>query len=100
MLGGDQNPMNFGAQPVDSTAANAATSAASGAMGMNFLRFNLPKVFDGKDDQFELWSYKLRAYMALANPMFRDMMRQAQEATESIDFDLFETHEKVLAAQV
>ena len=42
------------------------------------LRFPCPKNFTGRDVDFEDFAYKFKAYLALSNPSFRDMMRQAQ----------------------
>ena len=94
------NPL--GAPPKGPTAANQATGAAGMTMAFQStnLRFQPPKTFEGKDDQFELWAYKLRAYMALSNPRFRTMMRDAQEATEEVGCQLFDAHEQILAAQL
>jgi hypothetical protein len=65
------------------------------------LRFPLPKVFDAsKEADFENFAYKLRSFLSLANPTFRKLMKESQEATENIDFDLFDDKEQRLSVQM
>ena len=49
----------------------AAPRAQSVGMSVGGLRFNPPKNFDGKEQNFEEWAYKLRAYLALFNAKFK-----------------------------
>jgi len=65
------------------------------------LRFLPPKVFDGtKDSDFENFAFKLRSFLCLANPKFRKLMKDAQESSEKIDFDLYDSDEQRLAVQM
>ena len=64
------------------------------------LRFRPPKNFNGKEDEFDQFSYKLRAYMALSNPKFRKLMVTAQESEDAVDFDILEADEQIMLAQL
>jgi hypothetical protein len=51
-------------------------------------RFSPPKPLKGKDDEFELFSYKLNSFLNIANPGFRAAMNTAAQETQEIDFGL------------
>ena len=70
-------------------AAEAGTSSGSGGGGVISLAFSssgpfqfaAPSSFDGKRENFEEFSFKLRAYLNLMNPRY-------QEALKGIDGNL------------
>ena len=64
------------------------------------LRFNPPKNFDGKEQNFEEWAYKLRAYLALSNPKFKRLMMDYEKDEDKVDFDLLDAPEKIMSAQL
>ena len=66
-------------------------------MFMSGLRFPPPKSFDGKYSKFEIFAFKLKAYLCLNNSRFRDLMRASEEATDSAKFDLLDADEQLLA---
>ena len=43
------------------------------------LRFPCPKSFDGSQAKFDDFAYKLRAYLAMSNPRFKEMMTHVQD---------------------
>ena len=51
-------------------------SVQSAGMFTVGLKFNPPKNFDGNEQNFEEWAYKLRAYLALSTPKFKTMMME------------------------
>ena len=64
------------------------------------LRFPPPKPFTGKEDEFETFAHKLRAFLSLQNPRFRQALKNAQESTEPIDYDLLDEPEQIMAVQL
>ena len=53
------------------------------------LKFPCPKNFDGKDESWDLFQYKFRAYMNLANPKFKTLFEMAQSAGSTpVDLEL------------
>ena len=86
------------AQAAAQTAASSTPSMTSSFQGS--LRFNPPKNFNGKEDEFEQFAYKLRAYMALSNPKFRKILVAAQESEDPVDFDILEGDEQIMSAQL
>ena len=52
------------------------------------LRFPCPKAFSGKDEDWDLFQYKFRAYLSLANPVFKTIFTQASQSTSAIDLEL------------
>ena len=52
------------------------------------LRFPCPKPFSGKDEEWDVFQYKFRAYLSLANPAFKVLFAQASQASTPIDLDL------------
>ena len=86
---------------VDGAEATAATSTpATPGPTMGSMRFNPPRNFPGKEEEFENFGYKLRAYLALSNPKFKKLMNEAQESETPIDFDLLEADEQLMSAQL
>ena len=90
--------MSFGEGAGQTAAATASTTGRLESQGV--LRFPAPKSFDGNEEMFETFAYKLRAYMGLADPRFRALMNGAKERTEPIDFDALDEDTQVLAAQL
>ena len=78
----------------------ATPQAQSVGMSIGGLRFNPPKSFDGKEQIFEEWAYKLRAYLALSNPKFKKLMMECEKDEEKVDFDLLDGPEKIMSAQL
>ena len=88
-------------QATSSIGATAATPAAtSQGMFTGGLRFNPPKNFDGKEQSFEEWAYKLRAYLALSNPRFEKMMSEYETHADPVDYDILEADEQIMSAQL
>ena len=53
------------------------------------LRFPCPKNFSGKDEDWDLFQYKFRAYMCLSNPKFKALFELSQASGSSpVDLDL------------
>ena len=53
------------------------------------LRFPCPKNFSGKDEDWDLFQYKFRAYMCLSNPKFKALFEVAQSSGSTpVDLDL------------
>ena len=92
---GDEVPASG---PQMATASHGASSAGIESMGA--IRFPCPKAFDGKDENWEQFAIKLRSYLSTSHPNFRELMNQAEDSLEEIDYDLYEDLEKVLAAQL
>jgi hypothetical protein len=58
------------------------------ALGLNTpFRFAPPKTFKGKEDEFELFSYKLKAFLNMADPGYRASMNLAAQETDEINFE-------------
>jgi hypothetical protein len=74
--------------PVDVDDATAARTPPTIGMLITGqpLRFQAPKSFSGKDNEFELFSYKLKAFLNLSNPLFRATMNDAAKSTSEIEF--------------
>ena len=74
----------MGDQEGDGQVGSTAATPAATSMGMftGGLRFNPPKNFDGKEQNFEEWAYKLRAYLALSNPKFKKKMIEYESHDE------------------
>ena len=84
---------------VEATAAPSTTMSGS-MMGGFGLRFNPPKNFNGKEEEFDPFSYRLKAYLAMFNAKFKKLMVDAQEQDDPVDFDILHEDEKILAAQL
>ena len=91
-------------EAVDGTAATAASTMpaamSSTSLPQGNMRFNPPRNFNGKEEDFENFAYKLRAYLALSNPKFKKAMTSAQESEDAIDFDILDADEQIMAAQL
>ena len=64
------------------------------------LKFPCPKSFSGKDEDWDVFQYKFRSYLSLANPQFKLLFQQASQATSAIDLDLEPDGIELLAAQM
>ena len=51
------------------------------------LRFPPPDVFDGSEDQFEEFEFKMKGYMSLSDVRFRRLMNNSRHAIDPIDFE-------------
>ena len=58
-----------------STAATAVPMMDS----VQTLKFPPPGIFDGSEEKFEDFEFKLKSYMSLSNPKFRKMMNAAKK---------------------
>ena len=65
------------------------------------LRFPCPKNFSGNDQDWDLFQYKFRAYMCLANVKFKEIFEIAQGAGSTpVDLDLEDDEFEPLAHQL
>ena len=64
------------------------------------LRFPAPKAFLGKEEDWDTFQYKFRAYLTLADVRFKAILATAEAADSEIDIDLEEQHIIELAAQL
>ena len=64
----------------------AVQTAATGP-----LRFSPPKEYDGSIDDFPDFSFKLKAYLALSDPMFPDYMNFAENSDIPLLDELYVT---------
>ena len=94
----EAQPGSTAAAPATASSSNATGSSTGGTWG--HLRFNPPKNFDGKEQTFEEWSYKLRAYLALSNAKFKKNMVEYENYDEPVDFDILHQDEQVMATQL
>ena len=85
----------MGDQAGDSQGSNVTMTTAAG------LRFPCPKNFSGKDEDWDLFQYKFRAYMCLANVKFKEIFELAQSAgINAVDLDLEADEYELLAHQL
>ena len=77
-------------------------SSAGISMSSNTgLKFPSPKVFDGKEEHWDQFQYKFRAYMCLADSRFRRQFNLIENnPNDTIDLDLEHEGVDVLAAQL
>ena len=68
----------------------------AGSLSMQGLRFPAPKTFDGKDEHWDLFQYKFRAYLCLPDTRFKGLFKVVEASTDEIDLD-FETDQAVIA---
>ena len=64
------------------------------------LRFPCPKSFDGSEAKFDDFAYKLRAYLAMSNNRFREMMIYIQDVEEEPHWNLLSADDLRLGAQL
>ena len=64
------------------------------------LRFPAPKPFLGKEEEWDTFQYKFRAYLTLADVRFKVCLANAEAQDSEIDLDLEEQHVVELAAQL
>lgn len=64
------------------------------------LRFPCQKSFDGSEKGFDDFAYRLRAYPTMANPLFKGLMKQVQETTNTGDWERLDDHQKMMVAQL
>ena len=64
------------------------------------LKFPCPKPFSGKDEDWDVFQYKFRSYLSLANPKFKQLFVTASQQTSAIELDLELDEIEILAAQV
>ena len=64
------------------------------------LKFPCPKAFSGKDEDWDVFQYKFRSYLSLANPQFKVLFSTASQQTSTIDLDLEGEGVELLAAQM
>ena len=64
------------------------------------LRFPAPKAFLGKEEEWDTFQYKFRAYLTLADVRYKALLVTAEAADSEIDIDLEEQHVIELAAQL
>ena len=55
------------------------TRTPAGRVMLPQLKFNPPKPFDGREENFEQFSYKLKAYLSMNNSKYRELMKRAEE---------------------
>ena len=99
---GDVNPGEASGSTAAAPQAQA-TGVSEGQPVPGFagaLKFQQPKNFDGKEQHFEEWAYKLRAYLSLSNPKFKSMMMIVEKESEAVDFNRMREHEKIMGAQL
>ena len=73
----------------DSEQQPTAAAAVPSMDSVQTLKFPPPTVFDGSEDKFEDFGFKLKGYMSLSNAKFRKAMHAAKASKEPIDYDLF-----------
>ena len=64
------------------------------------LNFSPPKAFKGKEEDFELFSYKLKAFLNLAHAGFRIAMSAATQEDAEIDFNTLNAERQAMAIQL
>ena len=80
-------------QQSSSTGVSMGTSAG--------LKFPSPKVFDGKEENWDSFQYKFRAYLCLADPRFRGLFNTIEEnPNDPVDLELEADGVDILAAQL
>jgi len=87
----------------DQSGSEQQPTAAAGVPSMDSvqtLKFPPPSVFDGSEDKFEDFEFKLKGYMSLSNVKFRKAMNAARDSDEPIDYDLFHSDGKAMAIQL
>ena len=57
----------------------------AGSLSMQGLRFPAPKTFDGKDEHWDLFQYRFRAYLCISDTRFKDLFKVAEASAEEID---------------
>ena len=87
---GDTGPGEAGSQ---ATAGLAFDSTQA-------LKFPAPRSFSGKEDEFEQFSFKLKGYLSLSNPRFRQLMNEARDRTTPIQETDLEGEDRRMAVQL
>ena len=68
--------------------------------GGSGLRFPPPKPFTGDEHKFEEFNTKLKSFLNMANPNFRQHMIVAQDSEEPLPYENFTPQVQVLATQL
>ena len=63
-------------------------------------RLPCPQRFDGSDKNLDNFAYRLQGYLTAVNPLFKRIMRQAQDAAREILWEPLEHDIKQMAAQL
>ena len=84
----------------DSEQQPIATAAVPSLNAVQTLRFPPPDVFDGSEDKFDEFEFKMKGFTSLSDVRFRRLMNDAKEATDPINFDKLSSEEQNMAIQL
>ena len=84
----------------DSEQQPTAAAAVPSMDSVQTLKFPPPSAFDGSEDKFEDFEFKLKGYMSLSNIKFRRMMNVSRDSENPIDYEQLDSDQKAMAIQL